>query len=161
MRRGLPSLEPIHASFAKCFQMVHMSSSLFMWMTSFSMGTMKPLSSNSRDKLSKRFDVEFLGQAYWYLSARIYQDADFNITLDQARYCQAIVNRFLEKAGTKKKPRFHSLSYLQNLSPVWRTVLRMKRQPKPYRRNMELTLPHVLEPCYTCHTLDQILPMLW
>ncbi len=61
-----------------------------------------------KDKLSKRFDVEFLGQAHWYLSARIHQDADFNITLDQARYCKAIVNRFLEKAGAKKKPRFHS-----------------------------------------------------
>ncbi len=61
-----------------------------------------------KDKLSKRFDVEFLGQAPWYLSARIYQDTDFNITLDQARYCKAIVNRFLEKAGAKKIPRFHS-----------------------------------------------------
>jgi hypothetical protein len=61
-----------------------------------------------KDKLSKRFDVEFLGQAHWYLSARIHQDADFNITLDQARYCKAIVNRFLEKAGAKMKPRFHS-----------------------------------------------------
>ncbi len=61
-----------------------------------------------KDKLSKRFDVEFLGQAHWYLSARIHQDTDFNVILDQARYCKAIVNRFLEKAGAKKKPRFHS-----------------------------------------------------
>ncbi len=60
-----------------------------------------------KDKLAKRFDVEFLGQAHWYLSARIHQDADFNVTLDQARYCKAIVSRFLEKAGAKKKPRFH------------------------------------------------------
>ncbi len=37
-----------------------------------------------KGKLSKRFDVEFLGQAHWYLSARIHQDADFNITLDQS-----------------------------------------------------------------------------
>ena len=29
-----------------------------------------------KDKLSKRFDVEFLGQAHWYISARIHQDAD-------------------------------------------------------------------------------------
>ncbi len=28
-----------------------------------------------KDKLSKRFDVEFLGQAHWYLSARIHMDA--------------------------------------------------------------------------------------
>ncbi len=70
-----------------------------------------------KDKLSKRFYMEFLGQAHWYLSARIYQDADFNITLDQARYCKAIVNRFLEKAGAKKKPRFHSTILLAEFVP--------------------------------------------
>jgi hypothetical protein len=37
-----------------------------------------------KEKLSKRFDVELLGQANWYLSARIHQDADFNVTFDQA-----------------------------------------------------------------------------
>ncbi len=28
--------------------------------------------------------------------------------MDEAQYCKALVNRFLEKAGAKKKPRFHS-----------------------------------------------------
>jgi hypothetical protein len=37
-----------------------------------------------KDKLAERFDADFLGQAHWYLSARIHQDADFNVTLDQA-----------------------------------------------------------------------------
>jgi hypothetical protein len=39
---------------------------------------------NNKTTLSKRFYVEFLGQAHWYLSARIHQDNDFNVTLDQA-----------------------------------------------------------------------------
>jgi hypothetical protein len=52
--------------------------------------------------------VEFLGQAHCYLSVRIHQDADFNVTLDQSRCCKTIVNRFLEKAGAKKKPKIHS-----------------------------------------------------
>jgi hypothetical protein len=56
-----------------------------------------------KEKNSKRFDVEFLGQARWYLSARIHQDAEFDVTLDQARYCKSIINRFLEKAGAKKE----------------------------------------------------------
>jgi hypothetical protein len=30
------------------------------------------------------------------------------MTLDQARYCKSIINRFLEKAGAKKKHRFHN-----------------------------------------------------
>jgi len=33
-----------------------------------------------KEKISKRFDVEFLGQAPWYLSARTHQDAEFNVT---------------------------------------------------------------------------------
>jgi len=37
----------------------------------------------------------------------MYQYAEINITLDHTSYCKAIVNRFLEKAGAKKKPRFH------------------------------------------------------
>jgi len=41
-----------------------------------------------KEKIFKRFDVEFLGQAHWYLPARIHQDAQFNVTLDQARYCK-------------------------------------------------------------------------
>jgi hypothetical protein len=74
--------------------------------------------------------VEILGQAHCYLSARVHQDADFNVTLDQARYCKAIVNRFLEKAGAKKNPRFNSTILPADLCPVWRTALRMKSQPK-------------------------------
>ena len=31
--------------------------------------------------LSSHFDVEFLGQAHWYLSTHINQDHEFNITL--------------------------------------------------------------------------------
>jgi hypothetical protein len=61
-----------------------------------------------KEKISERFDLEFLGQAHWYLSARIHQDAEFNATLDQPRYCKSIINRFLEKADAKKKPRFHN-----------------------------------------------------
>jgi hypothetical protein len=56
------------------------------------------------DKLSKRFDVEFLGQAHWYLSARIHLGADFNVILDQARYCKAIVNMFSEKLELRRNP---------------------------------------------------------
>jgi hypothetical protein len=70
-----------------------------------------------KDKLSERFDVEVLGQAHWYLSARIHQDADFNVTLDQARYCKVIANRFLEKAGAKKKPRYHSTIFPAEFVP--------------------------------------------
>jgi hypothetical protein len=30
------------------------------------------------------------------------------VTLDQVKYCKSIISRFLEKAGAKKKTRFHN-----------------------------------------------------
>ena len=41
------------------------------------------------------FDVDFLGQAHWYLQARITQHTDFSITLDQSRYAALICSRFI------------------------------------------------------------------
>jgi hypothetical protein len=53
-------------------------------------------------ELTARFDVELQGLAHWYLAARIQQDKDFNVTMDQSRYAKSIVTRFLEPAGVKK-----------------------------------------------------------
>jgi hypothetical protein len=51
-----------------------------------------------KTKLSQRFDVEIKQHADWYLQARIAQDSDGNITLDQTRYSMAIVRRYLPNA---------------------------------------------------------------
>jgi hypothetical protein len=48
-----------------------------------------------QDALSKRFDCETKPVADWYLQARINQDANFNISLDQERYSKAISQRYL------------------------------------------------------------------
>jgi hypothetical protein len=45
--------------------------------------------------VKKDFDVDFLGQAHWYLQARIQQNADHSITLDQSRYAALICHRFI------------------------------------------------------------------
>jgi len=50
--------------------------------------TLKPFC----DSLTSRFDVEMLGQAYWYLSMWISQDLVFSITIDQSRYCRSITH---------------------------------------------------------------------
>ena len=46
-------------------------------------------------RLQKRFDVELMGQAHWYLQARITQETNHSIILDQARYMALISSRFL------------------------------------------------------------------
>ncbi len=45
--------------------------------------------------VKKAFDVDFLGQAHWYLQARITQNTDYSITLDQSRYAALTCTRFI------------------------------------------------------------------
>jgi hypothetical protein len=57
--------------------------------------------------LGKRFNLELLGQAHWYLGTRIKQLANFDIELDQHRYCRSIVKKYLDSAGCAKNIRKH------------------------------------------------------
>jgi hypothetical protein len=53
-------------------------------------------------QLIDRFNVELQGLAHLCLVARIHQDKDFNVTMDQSIYANSIVIRYLEAAGVKK-----------------------------------------------------------
>ena len=45
------------------------------------------------DTLGKRFHVNFLGYAHWFMSIRISQFKDHSISVDQARYTTSIVEK--------------------------------------------------------------------
>ena len=47
------------------------------------------------DATRKRFDVQLLGQAVWYLQSRITQCTDYSIILDQSRYAALVLQRYL------------------------------------------------------------------
>ena len=47
------------------------------------------------EAIAKRFDVDLLGQAHWYLQSRVTQPANFDVTVNQSRYIALIVSRFL------------------------------------------------------------------
>jgi hypothetical protein len=49
-------------------------------------------------KLKEKFTIEHQDQADWYLRARLRQDKQGNIYLDQQQYSKAIVNRYLSTA---------------------------------------------------------------
>ena len=49
------------------------------------------------EEISLRFDLKLLGQAHWYLSMRITQTANFDITIDQLRYCLSILGKYFQK----------------------------------------------------------------
>ena len=50
--------------------------------------------------ISKRFKVTISPRADWYLQARIRQDKDGNILLDQQRYSKSIVQRYIPNASS-------------------------------------------------------------
>jgi len=60
------------------------------------------------EKLRARFNLELIGQAHWYLGTRINQLANYDIELDQSRYCAAIVKKYLDVAGAPKVDRIHN-----------------------------------------------------
>ena len=59
------------------------------------------------DTLGKRFHVNFLGFAHWFMSIWIYQLKDHSIYVDQARYDTSIVAKYLETATVKVSNKFY------------------------------------------------------
>ena len=59
------------------------------------------------DNLGKRFHVNFLGFAHWFMSIRIYQLKDHSISVDQARYATSIVAKYLDTTTVKVSNKFY------------------------------------------------------
>ena len=57
--------------------------------------------------LGKRFHVNFLGYAHWFMSIRISQLKDHSIYVDQARYATYIVAKYLDTAVVKVSNKFN------------------------------------------------------
>ena len=58
------------------------------------------------DTLGKRFHVNFLGFAHWFMSIRISQLKDHSISVDQARYATSIVTKHLDTSTVKVSNNF-------------------------------------------------------
>ncbi len=69
------------------------------------------------EQLSARFELELMGQAHWYLSTCITQLANFDITIDQTRYCMSILKRYLETAGCPNNTRCHPTPFALDFTP--------------------------------------------
>jgi len=54
--------------------------------------------------LSTRFEIEWKPHADWFLQARIRQDANGNISLDQHRYAKSVVGQYLPTASPRPSP---------------------------------------------------------
>ena len=58
------------------------------------------------DTMVKRFHVNFLGYAHWFMSIRISKLKDHSISVDQARYDTSIVAKYLDTATVKVSNKF-------------------------------------------------------
>ena len=61
------------------------------------------------DTLGKRFHVNFLGFAHWFMSIRIYQLKDHSVSVDKARYITSTVEKYLDTATVKVSNRLSIL----------------------------------------------------
>ena len=57
--------------------------------------------------LGKRFHVNFLGFAHWFMSINISQLKDHSISVDQARYATSVVAKYLDTATVKVSNKFY------------------------------------------------------
>ena len=57
--------------------------------------------------MGKRFHVNFLGFAHWFMSIRISQLKDHSISVDQSRYSTSIVAKYLDTATVKVSNKFY------------------------------------------------------
>jgi transposase InsO family protein len=70
------------------------------------------------NQISGRFDLTLMGQAHWYLSTRIIQAANFDISLDQSRYCLSIVRKYLDTIGCANVVREHTTPFPLDFIPT-------------------------------------------
>jgi hypothetical protein len=70
------------------------------------------------EKLRARFNLELIRQAHRYLGTSINQLVNYNIELDQSRYCLSIVKKYLETAGAPKNNRQHKTPLALDFVPT-------------------------------------------
>ena len=63
------------------------------------------------DTLGKRFHLNLLGNAHWFMSIRISQLKDHSISVDQARYSTSIVEKYSDTDTVKVSTNFTRQNY--------------------------------------------------
>jgi hypothetical protein len=69
-------------------------------------------------QLGERFTLGLLGYVHWYLESRMNQWENFDIEVDQSRYCKAIIKKYLETAGCPNNIRQHDMPLPSGFIPT-------------------------------------------
>ena len=63
------------------------------------------------DALGKRFHVNFLGYAHWFMSIRNSLLKDPSVLVDQARYATSMVAKYLDTSIGKTSTKFYKTTF--------------------------------------------------
>ena len=63
------------------------------------------------DNLGKRFHVNFLAYAHWFMSISIFQMKDHYISIYQARYATSIVDKYFDNATVKTSIKVYKTTF--------------------------------------------------
>ena len=74
------------------------------------------------DTLEKRFHVDFLVFAHWFMSIRISQLKDHSIYVDLARYATSIVAKYLDTATVKASNQQQLRQHIQLSPQKWNGI---------------------------------------
>jgi hypothetical protein len=95
-------------------------------------------------QLGERFQLELLGNAHWYLGSRINQLKNFDIELDQSRYCRPLLKNIWTLQDALRSSGIMTHHYLQNSLQQPTTAHPPRKKVRSYLRDSMLILPRVL-----------------
>ena len=67
------------------------------------------------DTIGKRFHVNFLGYAHWFMSIRISHMKDHSISMYQDRYSTSIVSKYLDTATVMVRKMFYKTTFTADM----------------------------------------------
>lgn len=71
-----------------------------------------------KEQLKAWFNLKTMGQAHWYHGTGINQLSNYDIELDQIRYCSAVVKKYLDAMGAPKVTRHHETPLTLDFVPT-------------------------------------------
>ena len=120
------------------------------------------------ETLVKRFHVNFLGYAHWFISIIISQLRDHSISVDQARYATSIVAKYLDTATVKVSTNFYKTTFpadmiftREDVSTSYEQVEKLNRDFNIHYRACIYSLIYVLSTrvdlIFSVHKLAKVL----
>ena len=95
--------------------------------------------------MGKRFHVNFLGYAHWFMSIIISKLRDHSISVDQDRYATSVVAKYLNTATVKVSTKFYKTTFPADMILTKEDVSTSDEQVKNLTQEFNITTGLVLD----------------